>query len=587
MWSIMDSTAYLRALDFPDTLPPCAGLLPVFRQRFSSWHLGMGTPDILAGLLKGVLSLAQDASCRSVALGMGLWGLQAYPLSPALNRLLPPLTEAGLATAPGLSALTARLAALPDLDTAADADAVNAWHALARGSDLKLILRFLTVVMREPVKGLAWLRHCWQDLLFLNRPELPRTALDLIAWDDTTRPLKDRLLVDLAFHTRPPREALDAVVGLDPALWGLWRAYAGAELLLRAGSAGSTEHDSGRGVLARLWRAIPWHVNLTLKLHSLYEPPARADEAQRAAETRNVAVLLYSWNKADLLADTLASLAASDIGEAHVFVLDNGSTDRTPAVLAQAAPLFGPENGRAPLRVTTLPVNVGAPAARNWLLALPEVRQCTWAAFLDDDVALPGDWLTHLLDAARGRDNIGAVGCRITAATPPHGLQSADYNLFPAQPRPVEPGLLPNRVLIYDNCAGGLDTGLFSYVRPCLSVSGCCHLISLAAVAKAGPFDLRYTPSQFDDLDRDLRSAMAGLPAVYAGTLAVRHVQHSSLAKSQTPRQIGHVMGNKLKLDTKYADEELTALGQANATLLWDDLEARHAFLVDRLGCGA
>jgi GT2 family glycosyltransferase len=151
----------------------------------------------------------------------------------------------------------------------------------------------------------------------------------------------------------------------------------------------------------------------------------------------------------------------------------------------------------------------------------------------------------------------------------------------------VEPGLLPNRVLIYANCAGGLDTGLFSYVRPCLSVSGCCHLISLAAVAKAGPFDLRYTPSQFDDLDRDLRSAMAGLPAVYAGTLAVRHVQHSSLAKSQTPRQIGHVMGNKLKLDTKYADEELTALGQANATLLWDDLEARHAFLVDRLGCGA
>jgi hypothetical protein len=109
----------------------------------------------------------------------------------------------------------------------------------------------------------------------------------------------------------------------------------------------------------------------------------------------------------------------------------------------------------------------------------------------------------------------------------------------------------------------------------------------MAAVERAGGFDLRYTPSQFDDLDRDLRSALAGMPAVYAGTLAVRHVQHSSLAKAQTVRQTGHVMGNKLKLDTKYSDDELAALARDNARLLWDDLEAKHAALVDRLGSGA
>jgi len=77
------------------------------------------------------------------------------------------------------------------------------------------------------------------------------------------------------------------------------------------------------------------------------------------------------------------------------------------------------------------------------------------------------------------------------------------------------------------------------------------------------------------------------MPAIYAGNLAIRHVQHSSLAKSQTSKQIGHVMGNKFKLDTKYTDDELAKLGRENMQRLWTDLEIKHNFLVDRLGSGA
>ena len=297
-----------------------------------------------------------------------------------------------------------------------------------------------------------------------------------------------------------------------------------------------------------------------------------------------MAVLLYSWNKADLLADTLDSLHRSELGMARIFVLDNGSTDHTPDVLRAATDRFGADR----FHVETLPVNVGAPAARNWLLSLEGVRSRHWAAFLDDDVVLPEHWLLHLLGAAGTQKNVGAVGCRITAAAPPHGLQSADYNLFRRTPAPAEPGKLPNRIMAFDN-TGAIDPdyGLFDYTRPCLSVSGCCHLISIRSIEKAGGFDLRYTPTQFDDLDRDLQSALHGMPAVYAGGLAVRHVQHSSLAKAQTLRQIGHVMGNKYKLDTKYSDEELAGLAGNNVARLRADLEAKHAFLVDRLGSGA
>jgi GT2 family glycosyltransferase len=115
-------------------------------------------------------------------------------------------------------------------------------------------------------------------------------------------------------------------------------------------------------------------------------------------------------------------------------------------------------------------------------------------------------------------------------------------------------------------------------------VSGCCHLVNLRSIERTGGFDLRYTPSQFDDLDRDLRASLNGTPALYVGGLAIRHVQHSSLAKSRTAGQIGQVMGNKLKLDTKYSDEELARLARENRDLLWTDLTEKSRFLMDRLG---
>ena len=146
-----------------------------------------------------------------------------------------------------------------------------------------------------------------------------------------------------------------------------------------------------------------------------------------------------------------------------------------------------------PLRLT---VNVGAPAARNWLLSLPETKAAQWTVFLDDDVELPTDWLTRLLSAGEAAkasgSSVGAVGCRITEARPPFGLQSADYHLFFPQPQGGEPDA--PRIGVFDNCAGQLDAGLFAYARPCLSVSGCCHAISHEALDKAGAFDVRFTP---------------------------------------------------------------------------------------------
>ena len=266
--------------------------------------------------------------------------------------------------------------------------------------------------------------------------------------------------------------------------------------------------------------------------------------------------------------DCLTHLAATDLGEAVVAVLDNGSTDATPDMLAGAAALF-PADRFVSVR---LPVNVGAPGARNWLLTLPEVAACAHVAFLDDDAFPEADWLSRLLATARDNPTAGAIGCAITDMDAPRDHQSADFNLFP--PDMGQPSLaeVKERLFVCEPCRGAADVSLFAYARPCLSVSGCCHLLSRRAIEKAGPFDIRFNPTQFDDLERDIRSFLAGYPSVYDGTVRVAHKQGSSLAKAQTQAQVSQVLGNKIKLEYAVSDADADRLWRENLALIGRDL---------------
>lgn len=547
-----------------------ADLFDPLKRHLPAWPLGSEGTSHQMGMLQGLGILGNDyPQCRAAGQALAHWAWSNDPLNAdLLERQLSWQAEHPFLTAECFRltmAIAKRLAPLHGKE----ADLELTWQALIEEGDARLIRKFLLIKLREPGICLSWLARVWRELLLFGTPDLPMAALEAMPWEEDLLPLRARLEAEWGVYYLQPEEALLPILRLDPALWGAWKLYFSGETLLRAGQAAE-----GIETLALLWRSMPWHVNLTLKLHALLAPQSPASED----ETGNVAVLAYSWNKADLLAQTLESLAQSRIGHARIFALDNGSTDATSEVLDRFTGQFGPDRFQS----VTLPINVGAPPARNWLLSLPEVRECDWAAFLDDDIILPQDWLLKLLGEAGRSPDAGAVGCRITAASPPFGLQSGDYNIFPQMPSAPADGELPNRVLAFDNCSGGLDTGMFTYSRSCLSVSGCCHMVSMKSIRRTGPFDVRFNPSQFDDLDRDLRSCLEGMPAVYCGSLAIRHVQHSSLSRAQTVKQIGQVMGNKLKLDTKYSDDQLKRLIDWDCNQLWSDFEEKHRVVLDK-----
>ncbi len=441
---------------------------------------------------------------------------------------------------------------------------------LLQTGDNPLIIKHLFPLLRGP-EGIAFLAHSWDMLLRLGSAELVKSALEMTNWNDQLTPLKHRLYAQYSFLYRPPYEALDSVEKLDGNIWGQWKEYIKCELLLKIDA-----NDEAIATLSALWKNNIWNLNWGLKLHALLNP---IDTSNILDLSDEVSILMYSWNNGNLIDNTLKNVAGSNIGRAKVFALNNGSSDNTGDVVQTAGKLF--QEGQ--YDSIQLPVNVGAPAARNWLLAEPEVRKGKWAVFLDDDVELPENWLEELLATAKTYGNPGAVGCRITSTAKPTSLQSADYHMLPPGIGESQIEGLTERIMIFNNCGSNFDYGQFSYTRPAMHVSGCCHMLNLEAINKSGPFDVRFSPTQFDDLERDLRHYLDGHEHIYAGQLRIGHIQHSSLAKASNMRGMAQVFGNKIKLESKFSEADVEKMFSKDLISLWTDTEAKWRELATHL----
>jgi len=118
----------------------------------------------------------------------------------------------------------------------------------------------------------------------------------------------------------------------------------------------------------------------------------------------DVTVLICTWNRTTLLEETLASLARMDVPSAirwELVVVDNNSTDATPAVVERAARtfpaqvryVFEKQQGKSHA------MNAGLRASSRPIVA-----------FVDDDVRVARDWLTSLSTVFRDRPDISYAG---------------------------------------------------------------------------------------------------------------------------------------------------------------------------------
>ena len=127
------------------------------------------------------------------------------------------------------------------------------------------------------------------------------------------------------------------------------------------------------------------------------------------------------------------------------------------------------------------------------------------------------------------------------------------------------------------------DYGQFNYIRPTLSVTGCCHLFKREMFDKVGGFDLRYSPSQYDDLEHDIRRAIQGALPVYQGHLGVLHAKQTGKAARQSKSQYSNAMGNLMKLQNRYSSDEFEAARRFDEAAALDDILRKEAALEETL----
>lgn len=537
-------------------------------------HLALAGADCLRAA-RAAADPGESARLYALAADILLWAYGENPLHGPLAAEILAATDLPLedAARAALSAVAARWRA--PAGTGGQAQSGMAlFERLAARRDTHRLAEFLAAQARRDAGGLFWREKALALALYLGeaepaaRADLESAALDGLDADPGLALAAGMLRAQAAFVRGDAQACLHELAEQPP--WAAL-AFGPGFGLARAGLAllAAGEDAAALPLLRDALAAAPWQTSLACVTSDLI---SGARHALRPPDGPTL-VLLYTWNKAADLDATLASLFASDLHGARVLVLDNGSTDATPQVLDAWAGRAGEHLSR--LR---LPVNIGAPAARNWLAATPEARAAQSLAYLDDDVDLPRDWLLRLGAAQASCPEAGVIGCTVADFQAPHLLQHvAGHLVIPPDAPSDRPdldfqSLTPNPFRLLDAHLMGPDWGLFAHLSPCASVTGCCHLFRRAALdapaARGGGFALALGPSQYDDFERDLRMCAAGGFAVHTGHLKVRHRKRSGISAQAGDEASSNAAGNRYKMQTLHPRAEINAsIAAQNARL--------------------
>lgn len=423
------------------------------------------------------------------------------------------------------------------------------YRRLAENRDAEKLRRFLLTQLGKEKDNLYW----WQQIVSLGMYEQDQELLGIMLRQDWTgvEPARKLLAGDVAWLSGQR----DAACGAYAKAFGWDSMFRRAERLFFGG-----RNEEARSLWREALDGAPWLIGETLRLYDFLEDTGR----RSAPLDGRVAIALYSFNKAAELDATLESLFASDIGDNPMWVLNNGSSDGTAAVLDAWQERAGQR-----LRRIDLHVNIGAPAARNWLMSVPGIRECQWMVYLDDDVELPRDWLARLGAAVATYPEAGVWGCKVVDHAQPCVLQSVDLHLLP--PVSEEDQQAERRFKVSDLHHQTLDFGQFDYLRPCASVTGCCHLFRMDRLLNSGDFDLRFSPSQYDDLEHDIRLNLGGQYAVYQGFLAVRHKKRTGKSSRTSTAEFGNSFANMYKLQKKFLAADYGRIMDWEAEILTRD----------------
>lgn len=219
---------------------------------------------------------------------------------------------------------------------------------------------------------------------------------------------------------------------------------------------------------------------------------------------KTLAVVVLSWNGVQLTRETLDSLARCRVPadwRAHVIVVDNASTDGSPAAIAAEYPWA---------ELIALTENRRFAGGNNVGLDRALAQGADAIMLLNNDVQAEPGLYEHLLAALAADPKAGAAAPLIYHAAPSDVIWYAGGRCIPALAHTSHRGIRAR------------DRGQYARIEPTGYLTGCCLLATSAAWRQVGFLDESYF-IYAEDADWSLRARAAGFTLLFVPAARLWH----------------------------------------------------------------
>jgi GT2 family glycosyltransferase len=243
----------------------------------------------------------------------------------------------------------------------------------------------------------------------------------------------------------------------------------------------------------------------------------------------DVSVIILTWNSERHIERCLGSLCADLEGQGacEVFIVDNGSSDRTVAILQE----FQKKNPSL-IKPIFLDKNTGTTYSRNLALKKAEGKHIV---IMDSDVEIPRGTLSQLRKTLESDERIGLVAPRLVYS---NGSFQKSVDDFPTLFGKIRRYLFLKSI---ERAEG--ESGQKPMIREVDYAISAMWVLKRSVVEKIGLLDeaIFYSP---EDADYCLRMKKAGYKVVFDPSVyAVHHAQEISRGFKINAAAISHIKG--------------------------------------------
>ncbi|MBT3373948.1 MAG: glycosyltransferase family 2 protein [Lentisphaerae bacterium] len=253
---------------------------------------------------------------------------------------------------------------------------------------------------------------------------------------------------------------------------------------------------------------------------------------------RDCSIVILAHNSVEFTERCLSSVLGATDHPRELFLVDNGSSDSTPALFEQAQ-IQAREAGISCFAWRN-EENKGCSVARNEAWAK---TTSTYTMFMDNDTAVcTRDWLGRLTQAMDDDPSLGILGVKLIYPYEPHPIQCAGV------------GISPLGRIAFRGRGKPRHDERFCEVRSVNALISACWIMRTELREKAGYLDELFHPVQYEDLDLCLRARESGYDVAYTPQVEVYHFEGITTASFGQTEYQRNIARNSLKFRERWHD---------------------------------